>query len=140
MDANFIPALYFCGRAYEQKEMYREAITVYEQGLVKLSGGLPLATAILAHAYALAGDLNQARQLLHALLQLHAEGRHYVPAYGVALVYIALADHEQAFAWLERACAERFLWLVYLDVDPALDPLRADPRFNALRQRVGLRN
>ena len=138
LDANFIPALYFCGRAYEQKGMYAEAIALYEKGLLKLSGGLPLATAILAHAHERAGDTDTARRLLAALLELHAQERSYVPAYAVALVHTALDECEAAFAWLARACDERFIWLVYLDVDPAFDRLRADPRFTHLRRRVGL--
>ena len=138
LDANFIPALYFCGRAYEQQGRYDEAIALYEKGLINLSGGLPLATAILGHAYARAGEEVKARQLLASLHELHALGQRYVPAYGLGLIYTALGAHDEAFAWLDEACAERFLWLVYLDVDPAFDALRADPRFAALRLRVGL--
>jgi TolB-like protein len=137
MDANFIPALYFCGRAYEQQGMYEAALALYEQARV-MSGDLPLATAILGHAHARAGHTDKARQLLSSLFELQAQGRRYVPAYGMALVHTALGEHEQACEWLARACDERFLWLVYLDVDPVFDPLRADPHFTTLRQRVGL--
>ena len=137
MDAHFIPALHFGGRAYEQKGLHREALRLHTQA-GKLSGDLPLATAILAHTHARAGHTDEARRLLDSLLTLHAQSRRYVPAYGLALAYAALDDDDQAFAWLERACAERFFWLVYLDVDPSFDRLRRDPRFAALRRRIGL--
>jgi adenylate cyclase len=137
MDANFIPALYFCGRAYEEQGMYEPALALYEQARL-MSGDLPLATAIVGHAHARAGHTDKARQLLSSLLELQAQGRRYVPAYGMALVHTALGEHEQACDWLARACDERFFWLVYLDVDPVFDPLRTDPRFTALRQRIGL--
>jgi hypothetical protein len=47
-----------------------------------------------------------------------------------------LGDHDQAFNWLEKAYQERSSVLAYLQVDPRLDPLRADPRYEALRRRL----
>jgi hypothetical protein len=44
---------------------------------------------------------------------------------------------DEAFAWLERARVEHQPWLHFLPVDPAVDPIRDDPRFTALMQRVG---
>lgn len=65
-------------------------------------------------------------------------GREYVPAYGLAEVYAALGDKEQAFAWLERAYEERSSELVYLKVEPRLDGLRSDLRFQHLLRRMRL--
>jgi hypothetical protein len=55
-----------------------------------------------------------------------------------AMTYAALGDKEQAFAWLEKAYAERAPWLVSLKTDPAFNPLRSDRRFQDLVRRVGL--
>jgi len=49
-----------------------------------------------------------------------------------------LGDKEQAFAWLNRAYQERDNWLIYLNVEPRLGPLRSDARFTDLLRRVGL--
>jgi hypothetical protein len=52
---------------------------------------------------------------------------------------VALGDFNQAFGWLEKAYAEHAIHLVDLKVDPRIDELRADPRFDVMLQRVGLR-
>lgn len=63
-------------------------------------------------------------------------GRRFVTAYGTALVYAGLGDSEQAFAWLEKAFAERSHWLVWLRLDPRWKALRSDPRFAGLVERM----
>ena len=55
----------------------------------------------------------------------------------IALVYVGLDEKDQAMAWLEKAYAERFNPGVLLR--PAFDPLRADPRFQDLLHRIGLK-
>jgi len=50
-----------------------------------------------------------------------------------------VGDADRAFASLERAFQVRSAGLIYLHVDPAYQPLRADPRFGALVARIGLR-
>ena len=52
--------------------------------------------------------------------------------------YTGMGNKDQAFVWLEKAFAERSNYLAYLKVFPLLDPLRSDPRFAKLVQRVGL--
>lgn len=57
---------------------------------------------------------------------------------GSAALYAVAGDKDQAFGMLERAFDRHELWLVYLEVDPAWDNLRGDPRFQDLLHRVGL--
>ena len=64
--------------------------------------------------------------------------RRYVAPVTFASVYAALDDYDRAFAWLERAHAERDFLLVMPRVEPLFDPLRHDPRFAVLLQRMAL--
>jgi hypothetical protein len=77
-----------------------------------------------------------------AALQVLAElndlsTRRYVSPYDKALIHVALSDVDEAFRWLERAYTERVEWMIYTNVDPRLDPLRADVRFIDLIGRLG---
>ena len=56
----------------------------------------------------------------------------------IAKAYAALGDEDQAFVWLEKAYQRRVSPLTNFHIDPAFDSLRDDPRFDALRQRIGL--
>ena len=62
--------------------------------------------------------------------------RHYVFPSVFANAYLGLSDKDQALTFLERAYEEQDPWLFYLKVDPNLDPLRSEPRFQALLRRV----
>ena len=62
----------------------------------------------------------------------------YVTSYGLALVYAGMGDKEQAYAQLERAFQERSHWLLWLNLDPRWESLRADRRFGELKRRIGL--
>jgi hypothetical protein len=54
------------------------------------------------------------------------------------MVHAALGQTDAAFDWLDRAFDERRGWLAYLNVEPLLDGVRADPRFRRLQQRMRL--
>jgi len=62
----------------------------------------------------------------------------YVAAYDIALMYVALADTESAFLWLERAVDERSTQIPFLAQDPMFAQLHGDPRFASLVQRIGI--
>jgi len=62
----------------------------------------------------------------------------YVPATSIATIHMAMGDREQAIAWLNRAYEQRDVRMTFLKVDHRWDPLRADPRFVAIAQRIGL--
>jgi hypothetical protein len=65
--------------------------------------------------------------------------RTYVSAYLVAEIYAGLSEKDQAFAWLEKAYEQRSAgYLIFLSVEPRLDHLRSDPRFQDLVRRIGL--
>ena len=111
--------------------------TLAAQQVIDNSEGNPLYIASLGHAYAKAGDITQARQVLD-LLEREAATRH-VSAYHTGVIYGAIGETDEAFVWLDRAFEERSSWIGYMAVDPRLDGLRSDPRFDALIRKAGLR-
>ena len=62
----------------------------------------------------------------------------YSPPTRIAELYADLGDRDHAFRWLNTAYQERDYWLVGLKTDFLLDPIRSDPRFAELVQKVGL--
>jgi tetratricopeptide (TPR) repeat protein len=80
--------------------------------------------------------LAQARR---TLAELEALSRQIpVSPFNVALIYAALGERDQAFAWLDKAYQSRACELVQLKADVRFDSLRGDPRFAALLARIGL--
>jgi hypothetical protein len=53
------------------------------------------------------------------------------------LIHAALGETDEAFRWLENAYDQCVEWMIYTNIDPRLDPLRADPRFSELLERLG---
>lgn len=135
MDPSFSTAHLWLGQAYEQKSMFDIGIAEFQTG-VQLTGGSAFSLAKLAHGFALAGSPDRCESLLRQLLELPKQK--YVSPYDIAMIHVGLRNHDEAFSWLNRAFEERSLWLGYLNVEPQLDPLRADLRFRDLQQRVGL--
>jgi TolB-like protein/Tfp pilus assembly protein PilF len=135
MDPTFGSAYLWLANAYQQKGHYGQALDALKKGL-ELFGHSPFARARTAHGYALAGDHARARAVLKDLQVF--SGHQYVSTYDLALIYLGLGDLDRAFRCLHTAFEQRSLWLGYLNVEPQLDALRGDPRFDELRQRVGL--
>ena len=95
----------------------------------------PFVLGLLGQAYAKMGQREKARQILGQLEQMATE--HYVSDYSFALIHLALGEKEKAIDWLERGFREGAgLDLIYIKVDPMLDPLQGEPRFKALVQKV----
>ena len=132
LEPNFAATHWMLGQAYRQKGMYAEAIAEFQMEVVSRSD--PLDTAVLGHAYAVAGKRAEAEKILKELTALSKE--RYVSPYFIALIYVGLNDKKEAFDWLEKAFADRSAGMVYLKVEPMFDALRADPRFEALVAKV----
>jgi len=84
----------------------------------------------------MAGKRNEARKELAELQELSKQ--RYVSPDLFALIYAALGDKDQAFAWLEKSVEQHDLTTAHLKVDQRFDPLRSDPRFAELVKRIGL--
>lgn len=135
IDPNFIPARYFLAQAYEQAGMYKDALEACRIA-VEMTGGFPLGRAVLAKTQAIAGKRCEAEETLSALIKLSEIGETYVPAYGIALIHLGLGDKARTLEWLNKAYEERFIWMVYLNVDPVFDSLRQEFAFKQLQKRM----
>jgi adenylate cyclase len=129
MNPQFYGGHRFLGWALELKGATGEAIAEYHKAL-ELNDD-PMVLALLAHAKASVGKQDEARQILGQLTE-DAKTR-YVPAYAFAVIYLALGEKDQALDWLEKAARDHDgFYINLIKVDPYLDPLRGDPRFEAL--------
>jgi len=106
--------------------MFDEARRVHEDHAV--------ADQYLAYIYASAGQRDEAIRVLGQLTQESMKSE--LPTIAIALPYVALGEHAQAFQWLDKAYEDRTWDLPYVNVDPAYDPLRDDPRFQDLLRRM----
>jgi len=135
MDPNFGSAQLWLAHVHQQKGLFEQAISELRTGMC-LSSDSTFALAKLGHGYAMAGRRDEAHAVLN---QLNASaGQRYVSPYDIAMVHVGLQENDEAFAWLHRAFEQRSLWLGYLNVEPQLDLLRSDKRFQGLLRQVGL--
>ncbi|HEV8265029.1 MAG TPA: protein kinase [Gemmatimonadales bacterium] len=121
-------ALAYLGRAAEAERVVRDALG--------LPGAAAYTIATLGWLLAGAGKREETETLLH---DLEATARtDYVSPVAFAMLHLALGDASGALDWAERAHAERRGWLAYFAVNPMLDPLRDEPRFQALLRQMRL--
>ena len=133
MDPHFYYAHWNLGEALELKGKLREAFAEYKKA-AELNDD-PLVLSLVAQAEAKLGQRDDARKILEQLEQLAK--RRYVGNYAFALVHIALGEKEKAIEDLEHAYRDRVgPDISLLKVDPMLDPLRGDPRFEALVAKI----
>jgi tetratricopeptide (TPR) repeat protein len=135
LEPNYPITYWILGLLLRKTGLYDLAIAEGEKG-VKLSGGSPLMRAALAHTCGAAGRTTEARQILDDLTSLAKQK--YVAPYFFAGIHIGLGEGERAIEYLEKSYEEHSHWLIYLHIDPSLDGLRDNPRFQDLLQRVGL--
>jgi TolB-like protein/Flp pilus assembly protein TadD len=135
MEPRFPPALYVLGLAAAGAGRC-EAAAAHFDDVVRRSGQNPAALAALGHVHATGGRPGDALQALERLRDLAQRG--YVSPYWPALVCCGLGESDAALEWLEKASDAHDVWLIWLKVDPRLDPVRGTPRFQELLRRVGL--
>jgi eukaryotic-like serine/threonine-protein kinase len=119
--------------SYEQQGNYSVALDELQKA-TGLETEIPVPLAELGHLYARMGRRNEAEIILKRLTDPQAKS--YVPPYNLAEVYIGLGEKDQALAALEKAYADRSLFLAFGDADPEFENLHADPRFSAVMDKV----
>jgi TolB-like protein/Tfp pilus assembly protein PilF len=133
MDPGFYFAYLTLGQALEMKGALDAAIEEYQKA--RALNDDPFVLALLGHAYAFSDNKIEAGKILDQLMQLSKQ--RYVTGYSFAIVYLGLGDKEEALRWLQKSYQNRAGYdIVSIKVDPFLDPLRGDPRFENLVAKV----
>ncbi len=134
MSPEYQPVHFVLGLIHEQRGEFAEAIAELEKA--NQLGNTAMIRGFLGHTYALSGDQTKALEVLEELGKEYKF--RYISPYSVALIYVPLGQHDLAFEWLEKAYRQRDEFLALLGIDPRLDGLRGDRRFDDLMKRVGL--
>jgi serine/threonine-protein kinase len=122
------------GQALLLSGKHDEAIETLRKALA-MDASSPPVVGWLGFAYGLAGRPAEARSMLDRLAEM---GRtQEVDPYYLALVHVGLGERDRALDYLETAVDLHSGDAFFIRVDPALDPLRQDPRFKALLRRFG---
>jgi TolB-like protein/DNA-binding winged helix-turn-helix (wHTH) protein/Tfp pilus assembly protein PilF len=129
---NFGRAHYDLGRAYLAKGQHEESIAELTRSVSIYDSVID--RSFLGNAYAVAGNRQDAQAMLNKVKKYSEQD--YVAPYFLAIIYAGLGQRDQAFDYLEAAYRTHDGWLGLLKVDPALDPLRSDPRFQDLLRRM----
>jgi serine/threonine-protein kinase len=135
LDPEYPPALWVISWPLMEKGRHDEAIEALER-VVQLSQRSALFVAWLAVAYARAGRAAAAQTLVEELLD--RASREYVPPLHLGVAYLHLGDKERALVCVERAYEERNGHVAILKTFPVFDGLRAEPRFQAVLQKLAL--
>jgi tetratricopeptide (TPR) repeat protein len=134
MDPDFQFAYLRLAWTYEAMGLYPEAAAARRREQI-LGGASQEEVAGLSDA-AVSGAESYWRWILDYTREAAKE--QYIEPLDFALIYAQLSEKDQAFEWLEKAYEARNSRLISLNVRPAWDPLRNDPRFQDLLQRMNL--
>jgi TolB-like protein/Tfp pilus assembly protein PilF len=131
LEPNFVLALLTMSNVYQMQGKYADAVEVYARAR-EISGD-PAVASIMRQSFATGGwkgfisGLNEKKWF-----------EEFRPRYIRAGQLVSIGERESAVAELERAYEERDGFIILLNIDPRLDPLRGEPRFKELVKRVGL--
>jgi len=135
IDPGFVPVHRLISLAYTGKGMYDEAINeTIKWG--SLTGNKIKTDVALAYIYAVSDQEDEARKIIENTgIEKMLSSNDYR---GVALVYAALGETDEAFEWLEKSYRKHEESLCSIGIDPKFDSIRDDPRFNEILKKVGL--
>jgi len=130
----FAVAHWWLGLACMETGEYEVALEAFQES-IRHSGAHPSPVASLGHLYGRLGWTGDMRKVEQQLTEL--SGKRYVSAFDRAVCLAASRDRGPALTWLEKAKEEHSVLLAYMNVWPALDPLRTEPRFQAIARSLG---
>jgi serine/threonine protein kinase/tetratricopeptide (TPR) repeat protein len=134
VDPNSWTGYLFLSQVYQQQGRFPEAMEALQHASRIVGDSNAIPTAELAHAYAASGRKAEARRILDELSDRSKRG--VVSKYALGTAYAALGDKNEALSRLEQAYSERSATLDFVNVDPELDSLRSEPRFQDLVRRM----
>jgi TolB-like protein/Flp pilus assembly protein TadD len=133
MDPGYYYGHWLLGQALEMRGSRDAAIMEYQKA--RALNDDPAVLGPLGRTYGLSGNRAEAQRILDQMKALTKE--RYVPAYSFALVYLGLGDKEEALRWLEKSYEDHAgSDIGWIRVDPLLDPLHGDSRFEALAEKI----
>lgn len=135
MDPSFYAAYIPLGGALLQLKKNDEAIVAFKKAKV-FSHDHPIPTAALAYAYAVLGRRKEAVAIADDLKKVSVQS--YVSPYWIGIIYAGLGDRDAAFQWLQKGIDRHDGSMIFLKVEPILNELRSDTRYNNLLLNVGL--
>jgi tetratricopeptide (TPR) repeat protein len=132
LDPHDAPAYFWLARSYERLARPEQAIEAYLTPLTFSESNRERVTSLRAAAGegGLKGFWRQRLQFLLAEPELRVRS--------IANAYVQIGEHDRAFEWLEKLYAERGAQIRSLKVNSDWDPLRRDPRFDALLRRTSI--
>ena len=136
-DPTFSRTYHYLAGVYAHVGRYADAVEEHQRGWLRAGddpAGIAARTTALRAAVRQSGGPGYWREQLAA--ELRTTTRPVSWPHDVALLYAQLGDRDEAFAWLEKAYANRLFGLLFLKVSPEWDGIRDDPRFAALQRRV----
>ncbi|MEN8194569.1 MAG: hypothetical protein ABFS12_17245, partial [Bacteroidota bacterium] len=137
LDKNNYLAPAFLGLTFIQMEQFESAIAELELAAKLTLRNEPGTLAGLSYAYAVSGKRDSAYKINNQIKEISAQ--RYVDPYYFAAINIGLEEYDAAIDWLEKSVSDRSAWILYLDLAPIFDPVRKDPRFVKLIEKIGLR-
>ena len=134
LDPGFARAHRTLAEVYRVKKDYANAVE--ERAKFYDLVGQPQNAALIRATFAKDGWLGFLRLVTAENSPLRDSNNNWV----VAKAYVDLGEKDKAFAELNKAYENRLSSLLWLKVEPQVDPLRDDPRFQQLLKRVGFPN
>lgn len=128
LDPDYAAAHMRLGLAYEKKGQHDQAMVEIQKAI--LLDRKPARLAQLGELYARLGKRQEALEMIGELQQMSKQ--QYVAAGSIAIIYSRLGQNEAAIEWLEKAKPDDGPEIS----DPGFDPLRSDPRFKVLEERL----
>jgi tetratricopeptide (TPR) repeat protein len=135
LDPLFYRSYMYTGCAYEQQSNLEKALSAFVKA-EELSEREPAASGAMGRCLGLMGNNKDAMEVLNALCK--RSKRAYVSPIDFANVHIGLGEIDLAVEWLEKGVADQCARLTHLNVDPAYDQLKSNPRYIDLLKKMRL--
>jgi TolB-like protein len=135
LDANFWAAHQTFSIVLVKQGRYDDALAEAQKS-VQYSNRSNASLALLGHVYGKLGRRSEAEGVIKELEKRYADKQ--ADSRDLAIVYCGLDDKDKAFGWLEKAFADRSVFLAFLKLEPLMEVLHRDSRWNALERRVGV--